>query len=214
MVVHRRKSHQREVVVDRAAGLLSELIVPTVAPGPQPPLELLTGALDPAAGEIEDKARAERKRQQILSAVGYALPLMRGAGGHAVEFGAGTGHFGLLLAKVRPDWRVTLVEVKEYTAAGARERAASLALPNVSVFQGTVDEFAATHEPFQLAVGLHLCGLLTDAALELATFAQPMYAFTRSTHNPADRPSRNFKAVRKRMGTRPRPGAQKMSRHG
>ena len=170
MVVHRRKSHQREVVVDRAAGLCSGLLdVPTVAPGPQPPLELLTGALDPAAGELENEGRAERKRQQILSAVGYALPLMRGAGGHAVEFGAGTGHFGLLLAKVRPDWRVTLVEVKEYTATGARERAASLALPNVSVFQGTVDEYAATHEPFQLAVGLHLCGLLTDATLELAT---------------------------------------------
>jgi len=50
----------------------------------------------------------------------------------------------------------------------ARERAERLRVDNCRVFHGTVDDFAATEEPFDLAVGLHTCGLLTDAVLSFA----------------------------------------------
>ena len=123
-------------------------------------------ALDPAAGEL-DPERAARKRDQILSAAAYAVRLLR-PNDCCVEFGSGQGHLGLLIACARPDVTVTLVEVKQYSCDGARTRMESLRLRNCSVFCGTVDEFAASGAALSCAVGLHLCGLLTDSVLELA----------------------------------------------
>ena len=64
----------------------------------------------------------------------------------------------MLIAHLRPDCTVSLVEVKEYSCIGARERVRRLGLTNVRVFEGTVDAFEQLGEPFDLAVGLHLCG--------------------------------------------------------
>merc|ERR1719336_1249285 len=89
-------------------------------------------------------------------------------GARVVEFGAGSGHLGLLLAHLRPDAWLVLVETKEYSVPVMRQRAERLGLTNCEVFHGTVDDFAATGEPFDLAVGLHTCGLLADAVLSLA----------------------------------------------
>lgn len=165
MVVWRRKSHQRAAAIERVHLSVTELLsVPHMAA--EPPVLSLMGTLDPAAGEL-DEGRAERKRQQILSCAAHAMRLIP-QGGNAVEFGAGSGHLGLLIAHLRPDCRVTLVELKQHACDRARERIRSLELIDVRVFQGTVDEFAATRESFDVALGLHLCGLLTDAALELA----------------------------------------------
>jgi len=85
-----------------------------------------------------------------------------------VEFGAGSGHLGLLLAYLRPDTTVVLVETKAFSTAQARARVKALALTNCQVFEGTVDQFAGTGQAFDLAVGLHTCGLLADAVLALA----------------------------------------------
>merc|ERR1712060_765968 len=75
---------------------------------------------------------------------------------------------GLLLAYLRPDAQIVLVEMKDCSVPVARERATRLGLTNCDVFHGTVDAFANTAQPFDLAVGLHTCGLLADAVLALA----------------------------------------------
>jgi hypothetical protein len=166
MVVLRRRSHQREVDIELVDSITSRFCVPhTASASAQFDLAGRSG-LDPAAGDL-DEARAARKRAQISSTAAHALALMR-AGDHVVELGAGSGHLGILLADARRDCSVTLVEIKEWTCAFARERVAALGLTNCTVFCGSVDQYAASGASFNLAVGLHCCGLLTDSALELA----------------------------------------------
>jgi len=169
MVVLRRRSHQRQLDIDlvwaRTAHLMCVPQVPSTDCAGGAAL-VLEGELDPAAGDLNE-GRASRKRDQIFSAAAHALNLME-PGDNAVEFGAGSGHLGLLIASSRPDCTVTLVEIKEYTCDMARERVARLGLVNCKVFCGSVDQYAATGEEFHVAVGLHCCGLLTDSVLELA----------------------------------------------
>lgn len=125
--------------------------------------------LNPADGDL-DEERAGRKRDQIASLAGYCLAskAMATAGAHVVEFGSGSGHLGILLAYLRPDANVVLVEKQSYGCGLARRRLEALGIPNCEVFEGTVDDFANTGRPFDLAVGLHTCGLLADAVLNLA----------------------------------------------
>jgi len=167
MVVLRRRSHQRQVDIELVEARTSHLCSAiSHTPPSEGPRFALAGGLDPAAGDLNE-ARAARKRAQVSSTAAHALALMR-AGDHVVEFGAGSGHLGLLLADVRRDCSVTLVEIKEWTCAFARERVSALGLTNCTVFCGSVDGFAASGATFDLAVGLHCCGLLTDSVLELA----------------------------------------------
>ncbi|CAE8641359.1 unnamed protein product, partial [Polarella glacialis] len=156
-------------VVWRAAGDLVESEVSQSRT--PPPLNLcweeLPSALDPAEGELEDEARAGRKRAQVASLAAHAMDMML-PGARVVEFGAGSGHLGILLAYLRPDAQVVLVEMKEYSCPVAQQRVDSIGVQNCRVFCGTVDGFAETQEEFDLAVGLHTCGLLADAVLALA----------------------------------------------
>lgn len=169
MVVHQRKSHRRAAAVaaidDQLAHIVDALPVTPQLP-PLSGIQMQGTSLDPSAGEL-DEDRADRKRNQILSTASYALQLLR-PGDHVVEFGAGQGHLGLLIAHARADVFVTLVEIKEYSCEGARQRVAALNMSNCTVFCGTVDDFAASGARLECAVGLHLCGLLTDSVLELA----------------------------------------------
>merc|ERR1719195_27986 len=89
-------------------------------------------------------------------------------GAQVVEFGAGSGHLGLILAHLRPDAHLVLVETKGYSVPVIQQRIDNLGLSNCEAFHGTVDDFAATERRFDLAVGLHTCGLLADAVLALA----------------------------------------------
>jgi len=164
----RRRSEQRKealkLVWRLTAPIVHAEIERLVIP---PPCDVAwTQALDPADGEL-DQSRAERKRAQITSLAAHALDLMP-KGARVVEFGSGSGHLGLLLAHLRPDAQVVLVEVKEYSTEVAKQRIQSAGVGNCNTFCGTVDEYAATGEVFDLAVGLHTCGLLADAILALA----------------------------------------------
>lgn len=114
--------------------------------------ETLPIALDPAAGEIEKgSSRVTRKRQQVASLIQFVeeeIAFLRAQRKvkdkvnndsklRIVEFGAGSGHVGLLLAFRNPDVHVTLCERKVYSVQVARERVASLGLSdNVDVFCG------------------------------------------------------------------------------
>ncbi len=178
MVVFKSKAHRRGEDIEHVSTRTAELCSAcSSAPRLPPELERWVceaepwpSSLDPAAGELEVE-RARRKRQQVASTASYALDLVDTCENPVslVEFGSGSGHLGLLLAHLRPNAEVTLVELKEYSCGVARERVEALGLRNVYVFNGSLDEWAAQPGTrLDVVVGLHLCGLLADAALELA----------------------------------------------
>lgn len=169
----RRRAEQRDAALDivwqRTDAVISAAVGERSA---LPPLELdwasLPPGLDPADGEL-DQERAKRKQDQVTSLLAHALDMLADrAAASVVEFGAGSGHLGLLLAHLRPEVRVCLVEIKEYSAERARQRIAALGAENCRVFCGSLDAFSATGEAFDMAMGLHTCGLLADAVLSLA----------------------------------------------
>ena len=149
--------------------------------------------LDPSDGEL-DEGRSARKRQQLGSMVAYVLPLIR-ADDVVVDFGAGSGHLGLLLAWLRPDCHVVLVERKEYSAIYGRRRIAAMQLKNCEFFCGGIEEFgelqvvaeqppaaAPTAMPryggrVDVGVAMHACGLLTDLAIDLCVQRGARFAF-------------------------------------
>lgn len=58
------------------------------------------------------------------------------------DVGSGAGLPGLVLAMIRPDVDVTLIEPLERRTAWLREQVAALELSNVNVFTGRAEEFA------------------------------------------------------------------------
>eukprot|EP00911_Craspedida_sp_UC1_P002157 UC1_evm5s1656 len=137
--------------------------------------EAVPEGLDPSTGDL-DAGRSLRKRQQLESAVAHAMRLVKEtqkscnrAHYHCVDFGAGSGHLGLLMAYTQKKCRVTLVERKEWSVRQMRERLERLGdvemVSRVTVFHGSVDDFAATNQDFDLAVSMHSCGTLTDEIL-------------------------------------------------
>mmetsp|Transcript_5015 Transcript_5015/g.12478 ORF Transcript_5015/g.12478 Transcript_5015/m.12478 type:complete len:669 (-) Transcript_5015:75-2081(-) len=106
---------------------------------------------------------------------------------HIIEFGAGAGHVGLLLAWLLGRQccrcKVTLVERKEYACHQATQRAHKAGLTNVAICNRPLHELmssqtqtkTSTDNPvkdhddlhFDLGISLHSCGVLTDAALAL-----------------------------------------------
>jgi 16S rRNA (guanine527-N7)-methyltransferase len=71
------------------------------------------------------------------------LPHIRGP--LLVDVGSGAGLPGLVLAMVRPDWRIVSVETVDKKAAFQRQVAAELALANVRVEGCRVEDLALEH---------------------------------------------------------------------
>ncbi|KAF0304260.1 Glutathione S-transferase C-terminal domain-containing [Amphibalanus amphitrite] len=69
----------------------------------------------------------------------------------------------LLLAVLRPDCHVVLVENKEESLRRGQDRAAALNLTNVSLYQCNMEFYRGQ---FQLGVALHACGVATDLVAE------------------------------------------------
>lgn len=80
--------------------------------------------------------RTDRKRQQIESLVSNALELLPSHGGTLVEFCAGGGYCGLLVAALRPDVLVYLTDMNAISLKFAESKARKYGLNNVylSVF--------------------------------------------------------------------------------
>lgn len=116
--------------------------------------ENVPAGLDPSSGNLGDE-RANRKRGQLASAATHAAAFIPpGRPCHVVDFGAGSGHLGLLLAYVY-DVRVVLVEREEYRFRKAEERllqAGPRVAARVRLFKGSLEDFAATGAKFDLAV--------------------------------------------------------------
>ena len=85
-----------------------------------------------------------------------------------VDFGAGTGHFGLLVVATMPDTEVTLVDTDQNQLDIARARAESLGpdvASRVTICCGATADYS---ESFDFALCLHGCGRLTDDAIAQA----------------------------------------------
>lgn len=123
--------------------------------------ESLPSELHPAQGDLPTK-RLERKCQQLESMVTAVLKLAK-EGETIVEFCAGGGHVGLLLAYYLPKCKVVLVENKECSLSRAIDRAQNLQLKNVSFFQCNLGCLKGS---FDLGVSLHACGVATDLVIE------------------------------------------------
>eukprot|EP01127_Copromyxa_protea_P018421 TRINITY_DN5806_c0_g1_i1.p1 TRINITY_DN5806_c0_g1~~TRINITY_DN5806_c0_g1_i1.p1 ORF type:complete len:357 (-),score=94.63 TRINITY_DN5806_c0_g1_i1:51-1121(-) len=115
-------------------------------------------ALDPGFGVEE--ARGTRKREQVSGLASAVIPYLKDDI-TCVEFGAGAGHLGLLLAFLLPKTKFVLVELREFSSLVSKKRAEDLGLSNVEIFTGDIQRFAESRS-FDVGISLHSCGLLTD----------------------------------------------------
>lgn len=112
------------------------------------------------------KERALRKRLQLENILGAVTKAMCGREDlHIVDFCSSSGHFGFLAASQYPKAKITLVELNNIAVESAYDRLAQSALENVQIAHCNITEFS---QPFDIAVGLHACGRLTDWVLKLA----------------------------------------------
>ena len=172
---------------------------------------VIPGSLDPAAGEL-DSRRASKKREQISSLILSSEHEIKQRSGSNLDenkfivcdFGAGSGHLGLLLAYRNPDIEVVLVERKLYSVKVAEDRIRSCNLENASIFDRDIRDlfsmFANNAHVMQVdcrdppvdnlrryigvsfkisfGVSLHSCGLLTDIALALCVEHRASFVLT------------------------------------
>lgn len=161
--------------------------------------ESLPPGVDPSFGELKGY-RAQRKRDQVQSLARIVCAVAE-KGDRIVEFGAGSGHLGILLAHLLPGCHVVLLERNAFRLELARKRVEAAKLPNIELCATDATEFnrkaiaalygdpglklfraqsgdsALPRSPdssrpssanntqraaFQIGVGLHTCGLLTD----------------------------------------------------
>ncbi|KAK3877397.1 hypothetical protein Pcinc_017889 [Petrolisthes cinctipes] len=105
--------------------------------------------------------RLERKCQQLENMVS-AVEWVAQDGDIIVDFCAGGGHVGIVLAYRLPQCKVLLVENKEASLLRAKERVEALELKNVVFVQCNLDYFQGS---FQVGVSLHACGVATDLVM-------------------------------------------------
>ena len=79
-----------------------------------------------------------------------------------IEFGSGGGHLGLVLASLHPAAHFILLEVDANAHAICCQRICELGLQNAEAVLGDATDFTGR---FDIAVGLHCCGSLTDAVI-------------------------------------------------
>lgn len=117
--------------------------------------------INPTQGDL-NVGRSLRKRQQIENMVTYITSLLK-AGDKVVDFCSGGGHLGIVIAYLRKDCKVTLVENKEESINKALSRIQRLNLANISVQLSNLDYYTGA---FDMGVSLHACGSATDLVLE------------------------------------------------
>lgn len=118
-------------------------------------------SLDPLyGGQLHRTPRGYHKRQQLESLYTLLSDLLPTyPSPHVVDFGCGSGNSSLALAALLPACHFTLLDEKPVAIALAKQRVMKAGLTNVSFFVGDV---GAWNGPFNLGLGLHCCGSLTD----------------------------------------------------
>ena len=139
------------------------------------------------------EARSDRKQEQVAALafhIDVVLAAWRGADTAAglpprppvatiVDFGAGSGHLGLCLAHLFPSATVILVEPRPFSVETIERRLAALrdagAPLNLECYAGGIEEWARLGRHFDVGVGLHCCGSLTDAVQQLCLDRRAAY---------------------------------------
>ena len=156
--------------------------------------ESLPPGIDPSFGELKGY-RAQRKRDQVQSLARIVCAIAE-PGDRIVEFGAGSGHLGILLAHLLPQCHVVLIERNAFRLELARKRVEAAKLSNIELSATDATQFNrhaiaslygelglklgrdqsgaqgssnrartaldSRRAAFQIGIGLHTCGLLTD----------------------------------------------------
>jgi len=119
----------------------------------------LPAEVDPTGGMMEG-LRAQRKRWQVENVIHVLRELVR-PGSVIVDFGSSSGNLGLPVAACYPESHVFIVDKKPRTVEIARSRIERSGLKNAELYPGFVQEVTI---PFDIGLGLHLCGDGTDQA--------------------------------------------------
>lgn len=113
--------------------------------------------------EIVPKKRLSRKCDQLINLVKSIVKITDEKQYKIVDFCSGSGHLGIVLAKLLPKCHVILVENKEISLNRAHEHISALNLRNITILQCNLDYFNAK---FDLGTSLHACGVATDLVLQ------------------------------------------------
>lgn len=108
------------------------------------------------------KKRLQRKYEQLENLAKPVLKLAK-TGDVICDFCAGSGHLGILVAYLRPDCKVIILENKEESLNRAKIRVGKLKLDNVEFYQCNLDYFKGH---FDIGLSLHACGVATDLVIQ------------------------------------------------
>ena len=106
--------------------------------------------------------RLKRKFEQLENLCKPVLKLAK-SGDVIIDFCSGSGHLGILVAYLRPDCTVVLLENKEESLNRSKERVERLKLSNVKFYQCNLDYFKGD---FDIGISLHACGVATDLVIQ------------------------------------------------
>ena len=110
------------------------------------------------------KIKIEKKRNQVQSMLQIILPLIQD-GETAVEFAAGSGYIGLVLAALRPKVHVILMDQNPVSIQFTKNRAAKANLKNVDCVVCDIRNFHVECG-YSLGIALHACGSASDYVLD------------------------------------------------
>uniref|UniRef100_A0A6V7K2H7 Methyltransferase domain-containing protein n=1 Tax=Bracon brevicornis TaxID=1563983 RepID=A0A6V7K2H7_9HYME len=116
---------------------------------------------NPEGGSLPE-SRSKRKFEQLENLCRPVLKLAR-RGDVIVDFCAGSGHLGILIAYLRQDCTVVILENKEESLNRAKLRVKKLKLENVKFYQCNLDYFRGQ---FDIGTSLHACGVATDLVIQ------------------------------------------------
>ncbi|CAL4087849.1 unnamed protein product, partial [Meganyctiphanes norvegica] len=123
--------------------------------------EAFPSAISPQEGKLP-ASRLQRKHEQLDNIVSAVMSIAKD-GDSIVDFCAGGGHVGIVLAYCLPKCNIMLVENKGSSLLYAEERIKALGLTNIYFFECNLDYF---HGRFDIGVSLHACGTATDLVLQ------------------------------------------------
>lgn len=112
------------------------------------------------------KDRAARKCLQLENVLVCLRNILNAANQKSislVDFCSSSGHFGFVAAYLFPQLRVTLVELNDVAAQKAVARKIQLRLSNIEIYHGNINAF---QQSFDIGVGIHACGVLSDVILD------------------------------------------------
>ena len=107
--------------------------------------------------------RYHRKQQQLCNMMYMLNELLQSINSnqslHIVEFCSSSGHLALLIAFMYPQHTVTLVDRNSTAVKSARQRIIESGLSNINVIHSDILDVDIK---FDIGVGLHACGYLSD----------------------------------------------------